>query len=179
MNTFSTFLESNQLSAKTARITLGVLLLALCAQISIPLNPVPITLHTVAVLFVGLLYDRKTAIQTLSLYIVMGLVGLPVFTNFGSGLARLMGPSGGYYIGFLVSVLAMTTLRQYMTTRSFMTNIALCITGSIVIYTFGILGLLRFMDIQQAFAVGVMPFILPGIVKSAILAKAFAYVTKE
>ena len=154
----------------------GVFLLCLCAQISIPLEPVPITLQTVGVMLVGLTFPRKIAIQSILGYLAMGAIGLPVFADFSGGYAVFLRPSGGYLIGFFFSILVMsyfTTRQQNTSSLVFIT--ANCVLGTCTIFVFGILGLMRMMDFAQAIQVGLLPFILPGLVKIALLAISLKY----
>ena len=78
------------------------LLLILSAKIKVPLYPVPMTLQPLAVLMIAMLFGRKLATLTVGLYIFKGIIGLPVFA-FGGGLMYLMGPTGGFILGFFVS----------------------------------------------------------------------------
>ena len=83
-------------------VFLGSLLLILSAKIKVPLYPVPMTLQPLAVLMIAMLFGRKLATLTVGLYIFKGIIGLPVFA-FGGGLMYLMGPTGGFILGFFVS----------------------------------------------------------------------------
>src|SRR5437660_1344422 len=96
------------------QILIGVSLLFLCAEVSIPLKPVPITLQTVPVLLIGLYYSRKAAIKTMLAYLSLGTLGLPIFANFSGGIHTLINVTAGYRIGFLVAVVAMTTAREHV-----------------------------------------------------------------
>src|SRR5688572_33337055 len=80
---------------------LGSLFIAICAQITIHLPLVPITMQTFAVLAVGAAFGMRLGAATLALYVLEGTLGLPVFAEFRAGPAVLMGPTGGYLIGFL------------------------------------------------------------------------------
>lgn len=79
----------------------GALLIALAAQISVPMVPVPMTLQTLAILVVGFAYGARLGAATLLVYLGEGALGLPVFANGGGGLGYMMGPTGGFLIGFL------------------------------------------------------------------------------
>lgn len=162
----NSFLQSN-----IVKVLLGISLITAATQISIPYYPVPITLQTVAVLFICLNYSTKNAFQSIAYYIAIGLLGAPVFSNFGFGLAKLLGPSGGYLVGFLICAFAITLVKPYIKTQnSIVKNLALIGIGQTVIYTCGILGLMRFFGFKDALYFGFVPFIIPGIIKSLILA---------
>ncbi|XVN43367.1 MAG: biotin transporter BioY [Candidatus Rickettsia vulgarisii] len=157
-------------ASKILEIILGVSLLAICSQVSIPLNPIPITLQTVAVLFIGLTYDRVNAISSVIAYITLGCAGIPVFTNYGFGISKITGPSGGYIIGFIAAVYAMSLLKsKIFNSNKILDNILLCLIGSSIIMGLGYLWLAGFIGFKQSFVLGVLPFIIPGIVKSLLL----------
>ena len=85
-------------------IFLGSLLLAISAKVRIPFYPVPMTMQTFVVLFLGLSFGYKIGITTVSLYLIEGIAGLPVFSNSperGVGLVYFTGPTMGYLVGFL------------------------------------------------------------------------------
>ena len=87
-------------------IFLGSVLLAVSAKIKIPFYPVPMTMQTFVVLFLGISFGYKIALATVSLYLIEGILGLPVFSNSperGTGLAYFTGPTMGYLIGFLTA----------------------------------------------------------------------------
>ena len=93
---------------KIASITiLGTLLLTISAKVKIPFYPVPMTMQTFVVLFLGMAFGYKIGLLTVSLYLFEGIVGLPVFANSpekGIGLVYFTGPTMGYLIGFLIAV---------------------------------------------------------------------------
>ncbi len=147
----------------------GAGLLFLTSQISIPLQPVPITLQTVGVMLIGLMFERSHAIKAVLTYLGMGAVGVPVFANYHGGLPFLMGSSGGYLWGFLAAVICMTSLAPYLNYRK-ASHIALnCIAGTLVIFVFGIGWLSHIIGLKPAIEAGFYPFILPGIVKILLL----------
>ena len=85
-------------------IFLGSILLAISAKVKIPFYPVPMTMQTFVVLFLGLSFGYKIGLATVSLYLIEGIMGLPVFSNSperGVGLVYFTGPTMGYLIGFL------------------------------------------------------------------------------
>ena len=87
--------------AARSRMSLGVVLLILLAQISIPLpGGVPITLQTFGVALVGYLYGARASFQILLAYLLLGVCGLPVFSGLSGGLTHLIGPTGGFLWGF-------------------------------------------------------------------------------
>lgn len=158
-----------------AQIAIGIGLLFIAAQIAIPLQPVPITLHTVAVLLIGLFYQKATAIKTLLSYLGLGALGAPVFANFGGGIHHFVGPTAGYLWGFVACVAVMTTFREYVSKDSFRFQLLNCLLGSFVTYACGISWLALFVGVPQAFQLGLVPFILPGCLKAVMLSYATKY----
>jgi len=92
----------------------GIFLIFLTSQISIPLEPVPITLQTFGVMLVGLTFPQTAAIKAVSGYLALGALGLPIFASFSGGYHCLLGPTGGYLFGFLISVTVMSSIRPYL-----------------------------------------------------------------
>lgn len=150
----------------------GVVLLFASSQIDIPLKPVPITLHTVAVMLIGLTYSPKLAAQSLLLWLGLGAIGAPMFSGFHGGLPYMCGPTGGYLVGFLVSATLMAYLKEKLALNSVLSNTALCLVGTILVYSLGVLWLSSLIGFESALIHGVYPFILPGIIKIALLCTA-------
>ena len=151
-------------------IFLGSVLLAISAKIKIPFYPVPMTMQTFVVLFLGISFGYKIAIATVSLYLIEGILGLPVFSNSperGTGLAYFTGPTMGYLIGFLTA----SFLASYIKVSD---NYFIVITKLVVsvssIYILGILwlGTLIGWD-KPIFELGVAPFLLAEVFKIALL----------
>ncbi|WP_253300088.1 biotin transporter BioY [Wolbachia endosymbiont of Chironomus riparius] len=174
----------NTLTVNTLiEVLLCVLLLFSMAQISIPLQPVPVTLQTLIILIIGLKCDRKVALYSVLTYIFLGAIGLPVFANFSGGYHILLGPTGGYLIGFLVAALAMSNLKVLLKPKylSFMFNALSCLVGTFTIFICGVSWLSIYVGLKKAFLVGVLPFVIPGIVKICLLLAIIHYLnsTKE
>lgn len=152
--------------------TLGFAMLFASAHIYIPLQPVPITMHTVGVMLVGLSLPYRSAMWAIAAYLAAGLAGVPVFTGWHSGVAVFMGPSAGYLVGFVAAIHVMATLRQRFDFTGW--NVAaICMIGQLCIYTAGIAWLTYFMgSLQTALQVGLYPFIVPGLIKAGIVAAA-------
>ncbi len=151
-------------------VILGSLALAISAKIKIPFYPVPMTMQTFVVLFLGLSFGYKIAIATVSLYLLEGIFGLPVFSNSperGIGLVYFTGPTMGYLIGFLTA----TYLASYVNSKDNMFKIFLKLTLAVsTIYLFGILwlGTLIGWD-KPLFNLGAQPFLLAEVFKLLLL----------
>jgi biotin transport system substrate-specific component len=154
-------------------VVIGSLFVGAMSQVSVPLpfSPIPITGQTFAILLLGLTYGKSLTVYTLILYLVEGISGWPVFAGGKAGLAVLMGPTGGYLIGFIFGGMLIAELVARGFGKSPIKVFFASLTGNIVIYAFGVLGLMRFMDFPTALSLGVFPFLIGDVVK-AILASA-------
>lgn len=155
-------------------VSLGAALLFVAAQIQIPLQPVPITLQTLGVMVLGLLFDRRSAIQAVLLYLSLGVLGLPVFAGL-SNLAAV-GPRAGYLVGFLAAVWAMTYARERLgEPKNILGLMGLNLLGSLLIYACGIAWLSVFFGFKSAILMGFVPFIIPGLIKAVLLSGAVLF----
>ena len=151
-------------------IFLGSVLLAISAKIKIPFYPVPMTMQTFVVLFLGISFGYKIAIATVSLYLIEGILGLPVFSNSperGIGLAYFTGPTMGYLIGFLTACFLASYIKV---SDNYFIVIAKLILSVSSIYILGILwlGTLIGWD-KPIFELGVAPFLLAEVFKIGLL----------
>lgn len=150
------------------KVFMGVVMLSIMAQISIPLEPVPVTLHTVGVMLIGLTYDKKSAVYSILSYLAIGGVGAPIFQDFASGLSALTGTTSGYLFGFIVAAYVMSGLKSYFK-ESFKRDVILCSLGTAIIFVFGISVLSYMIGVRDAFIYGFIPFIIPGALKILML----------
>ncbi|MDR2526404.1 MAG: biotin transporter BioY [Rickettsiales bacterium] len=141
--------------------------LAIFAQIYIPLPFVPITGQTLSIILLSLLLGRKS-IYAVLLYLAEGSLGLPFFTRWNGGLSVIMGPTGGYLIGFIFSsfIIGYFADKGHLNS-SYKVFLASCL-GMIVIYSFGILRLSFFIPRENLLKVGLLPFIIGDMVKILI-----------
>ena len=151
-------------------IFLGSLLLAISAKIKIPFYPVPMTMQTFIVLFLGISFGYKIALTTVSLYLLEGILGLPVFSNSperGIGLAYFTGPTMGYLVGFLSASFLASFVK--LSDNYFMIFLKLILSVS-TIYILGVLwlGTLIGWD-KPVLELGVMPFLLAEIFKITLI----------
>jgi biotin transport system substrate-specific component len=168
--------KSNDRALSLIRVLHGLIILFLTSQVSIPLQPVAITLQTVGVMLIGLTFQRKEAIGAVTTYLLLGAIGMPIFANFSGGIYKLTGPAGGYYFGFLVSIAIMTTIRKYYTKETLLMLIANALIGTIVVFIFGISWLANLVGFEKAILGGLLPFIIPGFIKTIITATAVRYI---
>ena len=151
-------------------VFLGSVILAISSKVKIPFYPVPMTMQTFVVLFLGISFGYKVALASVSLYLLEGIVGLPVFSNSpekGVGLVYFTGPTMGYLIGFLSACFLASYIK--INDNYFVIFVKLIMSVS-TIYVLGILwlGMLIGWD-KPIIQLGVMPFLLAEIFKIALL----------
>ena len=150
----------------------GSLLIGLCAQVKIllPFSPVPITGQTFAVLMIGALLGPWRGSLAVLAYIMEGVAGLPVFA-LGSGFAVLIGPTGGYLVGFAAAAYITGLLAEKGWDRRIGSTIAAMIAGNLIIYGFGLLWLSCLTGFSKAVLVtGLFPFITGDLLKISLAA---------
>jgi biotin transport system substrate-specific component len=139
------------------------------SYVSVPMIPVPMTMQTLAATLIGALYGWRLGALTIAVWLMQGALGLPVFSNGTGGIARLIGPTGGYLFGFIIAAALTGWLAQRGWTgdrivRSFFSMLA----GTAVIMLMGWAWLANMIGPEKAFWAGIVPFVLGGIVKSAL-----------
>ena len=151
-------------------IFLGSVLLAVSAKIKIPFYPVPMTMQTFVILLIGITFGYKVGVATVSLYLLEGIIGMPVFANSpekGIGVAYFIGPTMGYLIGFLIAVY----LAGFFKYDKGIINTFLKLIFSVsFIYFLGMiwLGALIGWD-KPVFKLGAQPFLLAELFKVVLL----------
>jgi biotin transport system substrate-specific component len=154
-----------------AAVVGGVCLLTLSAKLQVPFYPVPMTMQTLVVLMIGMACGRVLGTATVAAYVLAGAAGLPVFAGTperGIGLAYMMGPTGGYLLGFLVSAWLMGALAERGWSSSFLLSAIAMIIGHAVILAAGVAWLAVPLGVEKAIAVGLMPFLATTLVKIAL-----------
>ena len=156
--------------ARAALLALaGSALLTLSAKIQVPFYPVPMTMQTLVVLLIGMAYGARLGVATIALYLAEGAVGLPVFAGTpekGIGLAYMMGPTGGYLLGF---VLAAAVAGWIAERRRDAAGLALAVVaGSMAIYAPGVLWLASFVGFARALELGLVPFLWGDLLKAGL-----------
>lgn len=151
-------------------IVLGSFFVAAMAQLSIPLQPVPVTGQTFAVLLVGMLLGSRRGALALTVYLLEGLAGLPVFAEARSGLVTVLGPTGGYIVGFIAAAWLVGMLAERGFDRSLWKTLAAMFSGSVVIYLFGLAWLSTIVGLENAPIYGLYPFLLGDALKVAVAA---------
>ncbi len=172
-----------KIDRSTLMIGLGVLVICLGALIAFNFqwkeSEIPITGQSLAVLVVGFVLGRKRGLLAISIYLILGLVGLPVFANGASGVETFTGGSGGYLYGFLVGGYVSGVLQEEGYGRRFMHCLTAMTIGTIVILVFGIAHLTYLYDFEKALQYGFFPIWPGAIVKIIIGAIIVYFVPKE
>ena len=161
-------------------VFLGSILLAISSKIKIPFYPVPMTMQTFVVLFLGISFGYKIGLATVSLYLIEGIVGLPVFSNSpekGVGIIYFTGPTMGYLIGFLPAVfltgylkLDDWTKKENRNLEFFFLNLLKLLISVSVIYLLGLLWLSNLIGFEKAILFGFKPFWIAELFKILLLA---------
>ena len=154
----------------------GVAFLSLMAQIALPIpgSPVPVTGQTLGALLIGASYGSALGASTFALYLAIGIAGAPVFSNQGHGLAKFVGPTGGYLVGMFLATLVLSFLASKRWDKKIHTAIISMAIGQLVIFTPGLYWLQHATgkDWQWTINAGLTPFIFGEILKIAIAATA-------
>lgn len=152
-------------------IALSTAIIVICSWITIPLTAIPFTLQTLGVTAVSGFLGKRNGTISVLLYILLGAVGIPVFAEFKAGLSALLGPTGGYIIGFIFTSLIIGFLCERLPNKSYITFISMSI-GVLICYIFGTAWFVFVynsnndsINLMTALGWCVFPFILPDLAK--------------
>ena len=150
----------------------GVAFLSLLAQIAIPVpgSPVPVTGQTLGVLLLATSYGATLGTTTFFTYLLVGALGAPVFANGGSGIERIVGATGGYLVGMLLTSALLGYLGGRRWDQKFKTALPAMLIGNVLTFGFGLLWLHQYTGKDWAWTIsaGFTPFIIGEILKIAI-----------
>ena len=155
-------------------IAIGSALLTISAKIQVPFWPVPLTMQTFVVLVIGMAYGWRLGAVTVLVYLAEGAFGLPVFAGTpekGIGLAYMMGPTGGYLVGFVIAAAAVGWLAEREWDRHPISTAVAMVIGNLLIYLLGVAWLTSLIGAEKAFKFGLAPF-LAGDALKILLATA-------
>lgn len=157
-------------SYRLAGIAVFAALTAVCAKITIPMQPVPFTMQTFAVLLAGMALGARDGAWSQLVYVALVAAGLPL-DAFGRGSAALFGPTGGYLVGFVAAAFVVGWLVERAEKRLWQRWLAGLI-GAALIHVLGlpVLSLTRTFDLGAAWTLGTAPFIIPDMAKALLAA---------
>lgn len=172
-------------------LTLAALFAALTSILSVvaiplPFTPVPITLQVFAVTISGAILGRKLGFLSQLTYVLLGGIGLPVFAGGNAGFGVLVGPTGGYLWGFVAAgfiiglVVEVGSKKVSTSLHKYLVLFLAMVAGLAVIYTFGVIQLMIVANLSLSAAItqGLVPFILPGILK-VLVGSSLAFPIRE
>lgn len=176
MQRIASYLAQNITTKQVAQVILASLILGLCSQIKLPLpfTPVPISLQTFFMMWIGATMGAKKGAAAVCLYILEASAGLPFFLGGGSGITYLMGPTFGYIIGFVVQAFIAGLYVDYAKKFSYVGCFAALSVSSAVQLLMGAAWLGFFVGFDHAFAKGVLPFIGVALLKIAMVVPLIA-----
>jgi biotin transport system substrate-specific component len=143
-------------------------LLTLSAKIQVPFWPVPITMQSLVVLLIGLAYGSRLGTAALLTYLAEGMTGLPVFAGPVGGIGYMFGPTGGFLIGFVLAAGCVGWMAERGWDRTVLRAAVVLTIGHILLFVPGVIWLATLIGWSKAIAVGVTPFILVTVVKTAL-----------
>lgn len=156
-----------------AMIILASFLIGVLGQLAIPLpfTPVPIATQNMVILLLAALLGPRRACSAVMLFLLQGAGGLPVFANGAAGIAKLVGPTGGYLFGYLAAAFVTGTLFEKIKNRTLLNGFLSLAAGAVTIYLCGASYLATFVGVQKALLLGVAPFLLGDLLKIVIAMK--------
>ena len=179
-------IKSNKnLTVDIALISLFTAIICVCSWLSIPMS-VPVSLQTFAVFTAAAVLGAKRSVISVVIYILLGLVGAPVFTGFKSGVAVVTGPTGGYLLGFIFAALIIGLMTKAFSQKKWALPVSV-IAGQIMCYICGTVWyeyiyLNSAINLGEALMICVVPFIVPDIIKTIaaiILSKSIKRILKH
>lgn len=193
--------QSSSRARSVAYCGLSIALMCVAAWVTVPFGPVPFTLQTLAVMFVLFALAPQQALIAIAGYLILGGLGLPVFSSFKGGLAALLGPTGGFIVGFFfagalallvgyavrnVALFNSETEKSFFGTKikagTLARNLVVGLVFLVILYAFGWawLSISANMDPMAAFAAAVAPFVVIDLLKmvaAVLLAQAVGAAT--
>lgn len=163
----------SRLAAQVALVVCGTLLLTLAAKTKVPLGPVDLYLGNLAVLVLAAAFGLRLGLATVLLYMAQGAAGLPVFQSTpekGIGLVYMMGTTGGYLVGMVVAAALVGWAADRGLDRSPLRLFPVMAAASAIILAFGFAWLSVLIGAEKAWAFGVVPFIVPDLIKAGLAA---------
>ena len=162
-------LQTRSLGWQVGAVVLGTLFLALSSYIVVPMVPVPVTMQTFAVTLIGALYGWRLGAMTIAAWLVEGAVGFPVLAGGAAGASHFVGPTGGYLFAFpLVGALVGWLAERGWNGNRVMLAFAAMVLGNLACLVLGTAWLAVMIGLEQAITFGFLPFLVGGLLKSAL-----------
>ena len=163
-------IQNNKIFKSIIIVFLGTVLLTISAKLKIPFYPVPMTMQTFVVIFLGMCFGYKLGLATVALYLFEGILGIPVFSNSpekGVGIIYFTGPTMGYLLGFIIAVYL---AGKFKFNKNYLLNFLKIVFSVFPIYVLGLiwLGILIGWD-KPIFELGAKPFLLAELFKIFLL----------
>ena len=154
-------------ASQVCRAGLSAALLAASAMVTVPLGPVPLTLQTLVLALLVVALDGRDAVRDVGLYLLLGTLGMPVFSGFAGGVGHLLGPTGGFLWGFFLGTACAAALRRIPVLPEPARDFAGALVMLAVSYAAGVAQLCWASGISPAAALvaGVLPFVGPDLLK--------------
>ncbi|MBC2772865.1 biotin transporter BioY [Rhizobium sp. AQ_MP] len=164
-------ISGRSLPVQAALLLFGTGVLALASQISVPMVPVPITMQTFAITMIGVLYGWRLGALTVLAWLGEAMMGLPVLAGGGGGLAPFVGPTAGYLVSFpIIAALAGYLAEKGWTGSHVVKSFLAHLSANILCLAIGGAWLGYLIGAEKGLALGVTPFILGAVLKSALAA---------
>ncbi|MHA7970097.1 biotin transporter BioY [Rhizobium sp. CAU 1783] len=164
-------IENRSLAVQSVLLVIGTAVLALASQVSVPMVPVPITMQTFALTMIGVLYGWRLGALTVLAWLGEAMMGLPVLANGGAGLAPFVGPTAGYLASFpLIAALAGLLAEKGWTGRRVVASFSAHLLANLVCLAIGGAWLSYLIGVEKGLSLGVTPFVLGAVLKSALAA---------
>jgi biotin transport system substrate-specific component len=162
-------LQSRSLGSKLGAVLLGTVFLTVGSYIEVPMVPVPMTMQTFAVALIGALYGWRLGAVTIIAWLAEGAVGLPVLAGGAAGVHHFAGPTAGYLFAFPITGALVGWLAEYgWNGNKVSLAFVAMLLGNVTCLLFGAAWLATTIGVEQAIVHGVAPFLLGGLVKSAL-----------
>lgn len=164
-------IAGRSLPMQAALLLFGTGVLALASKISVPMVPVPITLQTFALTMIGVLYGWRLGALTVLAWLGEAMMGLPVLANGGGGLAPFVGPTAGYLVSFpIIAALAGYLAEKGWTGERVLKSFVAHLSANVLCLVIGGAWLAWLIGAEKGLALGVTPFVLGAVLKSALAA---------
>lgn len=180
LGTFAPKSETAKLVSALLTVVLGTVFMTICSKINVPGTPVPVTLQTLGVALLAAAFGWRIGVATVALYILEGISGLPVFAGPLPGSVYLVGPTGGFIVGFLMMAFIIGRASDMGMSRRALPLFAVMVVADAVVFVLGYAWLVamssgaKWIDpnnvMGSAFALAVQPFIVWDLLKMAFAA---------